>query len=349
MPLNDKLFFPKEIVCPICEKSFVRYTLRKSSFSIAKRDIDYRPIYIGAINPRLYAICVCPHCYFAGEDKYFCPSMKDDDLRRKALFASHKAQWEAKSRVKAAGSGQQIWKDLASEKLKEITPEEIAILKRITPLLQKVVSKFTCREKPINEQQKDGDTELAIRSYELAAICYKARRANHRILGYTYLSGAWAARDAREHSHDHAQRQEFLEFELAFMREAVNFLTITNKATSIDDTYMPDGTKILKENMPQSRIFEVMYILAGAHRILEEVEDSNKYLEQIIYGGSGAQGICLWFVQQARDLRQSDQVGPIEVGDPITDELPPGESEEGDDNEDEDEDEPDEGKKGWFF
>ncbi|HNV69513.1 MAG TPA: DUF2225 domain-containing protein, partial [Candidatus Ozemobacteraceae bacterium] len=160
MPLNDKLFFPKEIVCPICEKSFVRYTLRKSAFSIAKRDTDYRPIYIGAINPRTYAICVCPHCYYAGEDKYFCPQLKDDDLRRKAMFDSHKAQWEAKSRVKAAGSGQQIWKDLASEKLKELTPEEVAILKRITPLLQKVVAKFTGRDKPINEQQKDGDMEL---------------------------------------------------------------------------------------------------------------------------------------------------------------------------------------------
>ncbi|HNV71350.1 MAG TPA: DUF2225 domain-containing protein, partial [Candidatus Ozemobacteraceae bacterium] len=189
---------------------------------------------------------------------------------------------------------------------------------------------------------------LAIRSYELAAICYKARRANHRILGYTYLSGAWAARDAREQSKDPERRKEFLDFELAFLREAVNFLTITNKATSIEDTYMPDGTKIQKENMPQSRIFEVMYILAGAHRMLEELDDSNKYLEQIIYGGASAQGIILWFVQQARDMRQSDQVGPIEVGDPIEAELEPGEGEEDEDGES-DENEPEEGKKGWFF
>jgi len=306
MKLNDKLFFPKEIICPICEKPFMRYSLRKTQFSIGKRDIDYRPIYLGSLNPRLFGVAVCPNCFYSGEDHYFCPRMSDDDMRRKQYFASHKAQWEAQSRVRAASAGKQIWKDTASERLKEMQPDEIAILRRISPLLNKSASDLIALGRPVNELQREGNWHVAIRAYELAAICYKARRANHRILGYTYLYGAWASRDARLASKDSAEKARFKEFEIAYLREAISFLTITNKATSIEDNFMPDGTKIAKENMPQSRIFEVMYILAGAHRLLGNIDDSNKFLEQIIFGASGAQGIILWFVNQARDMRQND-------------------------------------------
>jgi uncharacterized protein (DUF2225 family) len=303
MALNDKLFFPKEVKCPVCEKTFVRYSLRKTQFSINKRDLDYRPIYMGNLNPRFFAVCVCPHCYYAGEDKFFCPLMSDDDRRRKQYFDTHKAQWEAQSRVRAASSGQQIWKDAASEKLKEMSPEELAILKRISPLLARSASDILAKGKPINELQRDGDLDVAIRSYELAAICYKARRANHRIMGYIYLNGAWTSRDARELTQDEQKKNDYQDFENAFMREAISFLTIANKATSIDDAFMPDGTKILKENLPQSRIFEIMYILAGANRMMGNTEESDKFLEQIIYGAQNAQGIILWFVNQAREMR----------------------------------------------
>lgn len=303
MALNDKLFLPKEIVCPICEKQFTRYLLRKKQFSLDKRDIDYRPVYLGSINPRLFNVCVCPHCFFAAEDKYFCPRMTLEESRRKELLDSHKSQWEAASRVRAASSGQQIWKDAEAEKLRELTTGNIAILRQISPLLQKVASTLP-KDKPYNEIQKDGDLETAIRSWEMAAICCKARRANHRLLGYTYLQGAWAARDASEQASDPAQKERFKAFERAYLTEAVTFLTITNAATSIEDTFMPDGTRIPKENLPQSRVFEIMYILAGANRLLGKIDESNKFLEQIIYGSSGAQGIILWFVNQAREMRQ---------------------------------------------
>ncbi|MBP7634394.1 DUF2225 domain-containing protein [Candidatus Ozemobacteraceae bacterium] len=303
MVLNDKLFFQKSITCPVCEKPFTRYTLRKTQFSIAKRDIDYRPIYVGQVNPRLFAVCVCPNCFYAGEDKYFCPRMSEDDLRRQEYFQSHKAQWEAQSRVRAASSGQQIWKDQAAEKLKALTPEDLAILRRISPLLQKSAATIIAKGKPYNELQKEGDLDAAIRAYELAAICYKARKANHRILGYTYLNGAWASRDASEQFTDEATRKPYKEFENAFLREAINFLTITNKSTSLEDAFMPDGTKIPKENMPESRIFEIMYILAGANRIVGNLEISNKFIEQLLFGSSGAQGVMLWFTNQARDMR----------------------------------------------
>lgn len=303
MALNDKLFLPKEVVCPICEKQFTRFLLRKKQFSLDKRDIDYRPVYLGSINPRFFNVNVCPHCFFAAEDKYFCPRMTLEESRRKQLLDNHKSQWEAASRVRAASSGQQIWKDAEAEKLRELTPGNIAILRQISPLLQKVASSLP-REKLFNEMQKDGDLEAAIRSWELAAICCKARRANHRLLGYTYLNAAWTARDAAEQTTDPTQKERYKAFERAYLTEAVTFLTITNAATSIEDTFMPDGTRIPKENLPQSRVFEIMYILAGANRLLGKIEESNKFLEQIIYGSSGAQGIILWFVNQAREMRQ---------------------------------------------
>lgn len=303
MALNDKLFLPKDVVCPICEKEFTRYLLRKKQFSLDKRDIDYRPVYLGSINPRFFNVCVCPHCFFSAEDKYFCPRMTIEESRRKQLLDNHKSQWEAASRVRAASSGQQIWKDAEAEKLRELTPGNIAILRQISPLLQKVASSLP-KEKPFNDLQKDGDLEAAIRSWELAAICLKARRTNHRLLGYTYLNAAWTARDAYEQANEPAQKERYKAFERAYLTEAVSFLTITNQATSIEDTFMPDGTRIPKENLPQSRVFEVMYILAGANRLLGKIDDSNKFLEQIIYGSQSAQGIILWFVNQASEMRQ---------------------------------------------
>ncbi|MDN5278198.1 MAG: uncharacterized protein PWR01_2163 [Clostridiales bacterium] len=306
MALNDKLFLPKPTVCPICEKNFTRFLIRKKQFSLDKRDIDYRPVYLGNINPRFFNICICPHCYYAAEDKYFCPVMSIEDMRKKELLDSHRSQWDAASRVRAASSGQQIWKDAETEKLKELTPGNIAILRKITPLLEKVAANLIQKEKPINELQKDGDLDAAVRSWELAAICYKARKANHRILGYTYLNAAWTARDAAEQVDDPQAKERFKAYEKAYLTEATSFLTITNMATSVEDAFMPDGTRIPKENIPQSRVFEIMYILAGAYRLLGKMEESNKYLEQIIYGSQNASGIILWFVNQAREMRQDE-------------------------------------------
>lgn len=306
MSLNDKLFLPKETVCPVCEKTFTRYLLRKKQFSLDKRDIDYRPVYLGSINPRFFNVCLCPHCYYAGEDKYFCPLMSIEDQRKKALLDTHRSQWDAASRVRAASSGQQIWKDAESEKLKELTPANIAILRKISPLLGKVAANLIAKDQPLNELQKEGDLDMVVRQWELAAICYKARKANHRILGYTYLNAAWTARDASEQAPDPEAKERFKAYEKAYLTEAASFLTITNMATSVEDAFMPDGTRIPKENIPQSRVFEIMYILAGVYRLLGKMEESNKYLEQIIYGSQNAQGIILWFVNQAREMRQDE-------------------------------------------
>jgi hypothetical protein len=232
--------------------------------------------------------------------------MSVEDQRKKALLDSHRSQWDAASRVRAASSGQQIWKDVESEKLKELTPANIAILRKISPLLSKVASNLVAKEKPLNELQKECDLDTCVRQWELAAICYKARKANHRILGYTYLNAAWTARDAAEQTENAEAKERYKAYEKAYLTEAASFLTITNMATSVEDAFMPDGTRIPKENIPQSRVFEIMYILAGVYRLLGKMEESNKYLEQIIYGSQNAQGIILWFVNQAREMRQDE-------------------------------------------
>lgn len=314
MAINDKLFIPQEIACPICGHRFTRYKLKKNQFSLDKRDIDYRPTYLGAIKPRYYSVCVCPNCFYAGEDKYFCPAMTAEEARKHALLESHKSQWEAANRVRAAANGQQIWKDIESEKLKELTPINISILRQISPLLNRVAIDIKKKDKPINELQKEGDFESVIRSWELAAICYKARKANHRILGYTYLSGAWTARDAYDETENPELKARYKAFEMAYLKEAIGFLNITNLATGVDDAFFPDGTRIPKENLPQSRVFEVMYILAGANRILGNIPESNKFLEQIIYGSAGAQGAILWFVNQAREMRHDDSITETDAG-----------------------------------
>lgn len=303
MPSDNKLFLPKDTACPVCHKQFTRYLLKKKQFSLDKRDIDYRPVYLGSINPRYYSVSVCPHCYYAAEDKFFCPEMSEDERRRKELLDSHRSQWEVASRVRAASSGQQVWKDIEAEKFRDMTKSQVSILRQISPLLKRVVSAISEKEKPYNELQKDGDLEAAIRSWELAAICLKARRANHRIMGYTYLSAAWTARDAYESTSEPVLKERFKDFENAYLTEAVSFLTISNKSTGVEDVYMPDGILVQKENIPQTRVFEIMYILAGSNRMLGRIEESNFFLEQIIYGSKNAQGVILWFVNQAREMR----------------------------------------------
>lgn len=307
MALDEKNFITKNIVCPICGTGFTRYALRKKQLSIENRDIDYRPSYQGKAKPRFYSVCVCPSCFYAAEDKYFCPKMTAEEARKKALLESHRSEWESANRIRAVANGQVIWKDNESEKLKELSPMHVSILKQIKPLLARITTELTKKNKPINILQKEGDFDTAIRSWELAAICYKARRANHRILGYTYLQAAWTARDAFEETTDQELKKRYKAFEEAYLKEAISFLTITNLATGIEVSYMPDGTRIQKEDIPQSRVFEIMYILAGAHRILGNDKESNKFLEQIIYGANNPSGIVAWFVNQAREMRLNNK------------------------------------------
>ncbi|MBI3038669.1 hypothetical protein HYY75_06430 [bacterium] len=88
-----------------------------------------------------------------------------------------------------------------------------------------------------------------------------------------------------------------------------SFFEITNKANSFDENFSADGSKIPKENIPQTRIFEILYIMAGAYRLLGDFEKSNKFLEQIMFGGvSNAQGLVLWFIHQAKEMRQEKDI-----------------------------------------
>lgn len=186
-------------------------------------------------------------------------------------------------------------------------------MRQVKPLLERVSATIASKGKAFNILQKEGDLEAGIRAWELNAICSKVRRANHRLLGYTYLNAAWTARDAYELTQIPGEKEKFKAFEKAYLTEAVSFLTIANLATSVEDNFMPDGTRITKENIPENRVFEIMYILAGANRLLGKVEESNRFLSQIITGGKGAQGIILWFVNQAKDMRHETALQNLPV------------------------------------
>lgn len=301
MPLDKRLLVPKKTVCPVCKTEFERFVLRKSQFSIDKRDYDYRPVYIGSVKPRFYKICVCPECLYAAEDKYFCPLMSSEQLRQKELLDQKMSAWDANNRVKAAASGQQIWKDPELLKLKSLKPAHALKLKKVSVLLKKLCSEILQKGVPYNHLLRDEDLFAAVKAWELAAVCYRTRDANHRVVGYTYLGAAWAARDAFEMTSDEDLQEKLKKLEIAYLQQAVTYLDITEKATGIDDVYDENGKLIPKEKLPQSRVFEVMYILAGIHKILGDIDKNSQYLEQLMYaGGKDAQGIVLWFVKQAR-------------------------------------------------
>ena len=302
MQPDDNLFFPKELVCPVCEQSFLRSTLRRKQFAIGKRDIDYRPVFRGTINPRQFGVAVCPHCFYAGEDPCFCPRMSDDDRRRKDYFDSHRAQWDVQSHVRAAAGGKHPWKDLAAERLKEMSSEELAVLRRISPLLRKSAADLIALGRPVNELQREGHWLAAVRSWELAAICYKARGANQRILGYTYLAGAWTSRDARAISGLPAEKERYRDLETAYLREAVSFLTAAHQVFLHPNNDPVAADRIAAERLPEARAFELMYILAGAHRLLGNIAESDAFLRQILVQAPAAQGLALWFVQEAREM-----------------------------------------------
>ena len=310
MQPNDTLFFPKELACPVCEKSFRRSVLRRKQFAIGKRDIDYRPIFRGTINPRQFGVAVCPHCFYAAEDLFFCPRMSEDEVRRKNYFDSHDAQWEVQSHVRAATGGKHAWKDHAAERLKEMTPGELPVLRRISPLLRKSAADLVALGRPVDELQCEGNWLAAVRAWELAAICYKARGANQRILGYTYLAGAWTSRDARAASGTPFEKERFRTLEIAYLREAVTFLTAAHHAFLHPQIDPVAADRDVQERLPEARVFELMYILAGAHRLLGNTTESDLYLRQILLQAPTAQGLALWFVQEAREMPMNDGVTP---------------------------------------
>ena len=62
--------FPKEFHCPVCDKSFFDFVLKKSKLRTISVDTDYRTVYKD-INPNYYEVLFCTHCGYASLSSYF--------------------------------------------------------------------------------------------------------------------------------------------------------------------------------------------------------------------------------------------------------------------------------------
>lgn len=69
-PADDPYVFAKKWTCPICNKEFKNPTVKSSKARMIGSDQDLRPRYEG-INPLKYDVILCPHCGYAGLEKYF--------------------------------------------------------------------------------------------------------------------------------------------------------------------------------------------------------------------------------------------------------------------------------------
>jgi len=72
-PTEDELLaymFTKEFECPICEKKFVDFVLKKSKLRTLKVETDFRTIYKD-IDPNFYEILFCTHCGYAALHTHF--------------------------------------------------------------------------------------------------------------------------------------------------------------------------------------------------------------------------------------------------------------------------------------
>lgn len=69
-PADETFVFGKKFECPICNKEFKNPTVKSSKARMIGSDQDLRPKYEG-INPLKYDVIMCPHCGYAGLERYF--------------------------------------------------------------------------------------------------------------------------------------------------------------------------------------------------------------------------------------------------------------------------------------
>lgn len=61
-----KYLWKKEIICPICGTNFTAYNYKKKSQTLLETETDFHEIY-EEIDPIMYDIWVCPHCYYSAK------------------------------------------------------------------------------------------------------------------------------------------------------------------------------------------------------------------------------------------------------------------------------------------
>ena len=62
--------YTKEFECPVCEKLFMDFVIRRSKLRVLKVETDYHTIYKD-IDPNHYEVLFCTHCGYATLNNYF--------------------------------------------------------------------------------------------------------------------------------------------------------------------------------------------------------------------------------------------------------------------------------------
>lgn len=85
-----KFLFDKRISCPICEKDFSIYQIRRSKLKLIENRRDFRKVYEG-FDESWYDIWVCPHCHYANFHYEFfkVSGLQKLNLKQTLLLVDH--------------------------------------------------------------------------------------------------------------------------------------------------------------------------------------------------------------------------------------------------------------------
>jgi hypothetical protein len=84
------LLYPRKITCPVCEKEFTDFGVRKTKLRVIKMDSDFYTQY-HVVDPNHYEVNLCYHCGYAAIQAYFEKvTEKQQDLIKKFITPMYK-------------------------------------------------------------------------------------------------------------------------------------------------------------------------------------------------------------------------------------------------------------------
>lgn len=82
--------YPKSYECPVCDKEFTEFILRKSKLRVVTVETDFRTIYKD-IDPNHYEVIFCSHCGYATLHNYFdSPTERQRKLIKEKICSVYK-------------------------------------------------------------------------------------------------------------------------------------------------------------------------------------------------------------------------------------------------------------------
>jgi hypothetical protein len=84
--------YPRNVKCPVCEKEFTDFSVRKSKLRVERMESDFRTRYY-VVDPNHYSVNLCYHCGYAAIQAYFERiSEKQQDLIKKFITPMYRPQ-----------------------------------------------------------------------------------------------------------------------------------------------------------------------------------------------------------------------------------------------------------------